>query len=53
MDIYRIVSDEMDEICTFLEERNEDFDFDNGGRLMVHKSGLNLLFASDFDYDEV
>ena len=54
--IYRIIfryPEEQDNAETILNEEGEWYDYGSGDRMMLHQSGLDLLTASDVDYDEV
>ena len=53
---YRIIfddPDEQEEAETVLEESGNDFDYDNGDRMMISLNGLTALDEAGVDYTEV
>ena len=53
---YRVVFASDEDKCdaeNLLDDAFEDYDYDSGDRMMVNQSGLDRLYASNIDFDEV
>ncbi len=55
-EVFRIIfSDSVDQDTAenLLDEEGEWYDYDSGDRMMVNQDGLDLLYESEVDFDEV
>ncbi len=53
---YRVIFAEpegQERAIVLLEEEGIDFDFDSGDRMMLDQEGLDFLYNTDIDFDEV